>query len=325
MRSLSSAYVCASILALLAGHPGAASGELIANASFEIPSVGPTGISVITPGNEPPGFGWSVDAGSVEVLGELFPTLPGPSFDGEQHLDLNGTTVGTLSQAFTTVPSQVYTLSFAYANNYIHTNETNPASAVVEITDTGTAADLLDPFTISHGNSTSTDLNWTVGGLIFTAIGPNSTLRFASNSATPFGGILLDGVSSTFELLGDFDDSGRVGAGDLSLVLESWGLTTPPVPDGWINQQPDGLIGAAQLSVVLSHWGDTATPPSVPEPTALPLWLCAFTALAARRRSQKPTAESEARSTTLGSTTLGTQHVVETWPWARWFHRDGSQ
>ena len=83
-------------------------------------------------------------------------------------------------------------------------------------------------------------------------------------------------------LLGDYDDSGLVGSGDLSLVLNNWGQTAPPVPDGWINQQPMGLIGAEQLGEVLSNWGASLS--SVPEPSPVALTLLGFAAFVRRRR-----------------------------------------
>jgi hypothetical protein len=85
---------------------------------------------------------------------------------------------------------------FAYANNYVHTSLASPALAMVLLADTGLGVDLVS-LAISHGTSTSTNLDWTVGGLTFAAIGSSTTLRFISNSPTPLGGILLDGVSVT--------------------------------------------------------------------------------------------------------------------------------
>ena len=91
-------------------------------------------------------------------------------------------------------------------------------------------------------------------------------------------------VGLTEELLGDYNDDGLVAAGDLQLVLANWGDTAPPVPDGWLNQQPMGLIGASQLGVVLENWGKVATVPSVPEPTGPGLWaLLALVGFARRR------------------------------------------
>ena len=190
------AYACVltMTLALMSGtsHAG-----LIVNPSFEVPAVGLTGISEIGPGSEPAGFGWSVEAGTVEVQGEQYPSLPGPAFDGTQFLDLNGISVGTLSQTFATTIGTTYGIIFAYANNYNHTNTLSPATAIVTVTDTTSGNNLLTPLHISHGTSVSTSLDWTVAALNFTAIGSSTTLRFTSTTSDPLGGILLDGVGAS--------------------------------------------------------------------------------------------------------------------------------
>jgi hypothetical protein len=57
-------------------------------------------------------------------------------------------------------------------------------------------------------------------------------------------------------------------------VLQNWGTTAPPVPAGWINEQPDGLIGQANLNGVLQNWGNTsavAAAVAVPEPSSVQL------------------------------------------------------
>ncbi len=170
--------------------------SLLVNGSFESPTVGPTGIATISMGSSPAGFGWVVDAGNVEVFGELYPPLPGPSFNGQQHLDLNGVLVGTLSQTFSTIAGTDYNFSFVYASNYVHHDINSPALATVQIVDTDTGTDNVSPFSISHGTSSATDLDWTFLELIFTATGSSSSIVFTSDSInTPLGGILLDDVA----------------------------------------------------------------------------------------------------------------------------------
>jgi hypothetical protein len=86
---------------------------------------------------------------------------------------------------------------------------------------------------------------------------------------------------------GDYDDSGAVGQGDLNLVLQNWGQTSPPVPTGWINEEPVGLIGQSNLNGVLQNWGNSAVANvgAVPEPTSLALFGLALAfGVAGRRR-----------------------------------------
>ena len=180
-------------LGLVVARAEPARAILIVNGSFETPDVGPDGIASISAGPAPPGFGWTVDTGNVEVFGELYAPLPGPSFDGQQHLDLNGVRVGALSQIFSTSAGVDYEVRFVFASNYAWHDTNNPALATVRIADVGSATDLVAPVQISHGTSSATDLDWTAISLTFTAIGPATSLGFTSDSIdTPLGGILLD-------------------------------------------------------------------------------------------------------------------------------------
>ena len=90
--------------------------DLVTNGGFETPITG--NFTDLTAGSQPPGFGWSITSGGVDVV------LAGPSsdfasaaFEGSQFLDLDGFTPGAIAQSFATIPGNNYLLSFAYANN----------------------------------------------------------------------------------------------------------------------------------------------------------------------------------------------------------------
>jgi PEP-CTERM motif len=90
---------------------------------------------------------------------------------------------------------------------------------------------------------------------------------------------------------GDYDGSHAVGSGDLNLVLNNWNATVPPVPAGWIGDQPDpGVIGSAALNKVLNNWGNTggsgASLGAVPEPTSAFLLLLAVAAVGGYRKGR---------------------------------------
>ncbi|MEM1026838.1 MAG: autotransporter-associated beta strand repeat-containing protein [Planctomycetota bacterium] len=90
---------------------------------------------------------------------------------------------------------------------------------------------------------------------------------------------------------GDYDNSGQVEQGDLNLVLTNWGIDTDVagVPQGWINDLPDGVIDQEELNRALTNWGSTVAPSfvgfAVPEPAVGATALLAFSTLIRRRRT----------------------------------------
>jgi hypothetical protein len=86
---------------------------------------------------------------------------------------------------------------------------------------------------------------------------------------------------------GDYNDNGTVEQADLDLVLLNWGQGG--VPNGWVNDLPEGNIDQAELDGVLLNWGNTASlggASGVPEPSSAALLGLAvvFTAIAAKRK-----------------------------------------
>ncbi|MCE2883527.1 MAG: IPT/TIG domain-containing protein [Planctomycetaceae bacterium] len=70
----------------------------------------------------------------------------------------------------------------------------------------------------------------------------------------------LDLVLDTCErAFGDLDLDGVVGAGDLALLLEAWGLTGEGAAGELVGDLDlDGVVGAADLSLLLARWGERA-------------------------------------------------------------------
>lgn len=168
--------------------------DLITNGSFETPIV-TSGLEYqdINPGSEPPGFGWTVVSGNVDVV-IRGPNFALSAFDGLQFLDLDGFVAGAIEQSFATTPGDAYFLSFAYSNNW---GGTIPAQATVRAFDSGTSADLIAPILLKHGDATIANPDWKQSETIrFVAQGANTTLSFTSGDPRGSdGGIFLDAVS----------------------------------------------------------------------------------------------------------------------------------
>jgi len=195
--------------------------ELILNGGFEKP-VAPPGqypvgsappanrssggdthiINRISPGAEPPGFIWKVEHGDVDVVAYGYDSGGGNLFlgkmaEGNQHLDLDGSHAGTISQTIPTVDGGVYTLTFAYANNPDPDAGLRPFQALVSVVDAASSTELVAPVRLDHSGSTLTDYHWTRSGQItFTARSPATLIRFASqDSPSSVHGVLLDDIS----------------------------------------------------------------------------------------------------------------------------------
>jgi hypothetical protein len=52
---------------------------------------------------------------------------------------------------------------------------------------------------------------------------------------------------------GDIDNDGQVGLGDISVIINNWGVTTPPGTRG--DEDQTGAVGLSDVSVVISGWG----------------------------------------------------------------------
>ena len=187
--------------------------DLIINGSFENPNINefwttrqPAVGTILSPsqglwvqfqsGNtEMPG--WTVTQGNVDLVRTEW-----TSFAGSQSVDLVGRALGGLQQTFTTTPGSMYRLSFEYANNWFNGGGT----ASVELIGQGS----IFTDTVSHFNSTNSNMNWVNYGTNFIANSNSTTLRFTALTSSGDGGVVIDNVSvvqpvpepSSFVLLG---------------------------------------------------------------------------------------------------------------------------
>jgi hypothetical protein len=142
---------------------------------------------------------WNVYDNTVDVV------APGPTPYGMTpppgvaccSVDLVGYgSTGGLDQQFTTLLGQNY-LTFYYANNFFSTNSSSPPTAVVEVGTGGAGtADLLAAQTLTHGNSSSSNMNWTLVTYSFVTLAPETAyLSFDTTYGYNSGGIMISDVS----------------------------------------------------------------------------------------------------------------------------------
>jgi hypothetical protein len=206
-----------------------------------------------------------------------------------------GGTVGTWFQSFMGGDAAVtQTVPGTAGGNYTFSGwskwETNYSGGQATATQTKLELAFLDggglvigtPVTLDLRTQQMNGMDWKQHTLMGTA--PTGTVNvrvtgFATGMENTTGqqGAFFDDFSLNLAagfIPGDYDGSHAVGGGDLNLVLNNWNATVPPVPTGWIGDQPDpGVIGGAALNKVLNNWGNTggsgASFGAVPEPGCL--------------------------------------------------------
>jgi choice-of-anchor C domain-containing protein len=119
--------------------------------------------------------GWTVDAGSVDWIGEYWPAA-----EGAMSIDMSGAEPGTISQTFATTIGNTYTVSFALAGNPAGP----PTIKTLDVIATGgTAAS----YTFDTTGSTLLEMNWTTAEYSFLATSGSTTLSFISTTESAWG------------------------------------------------------------------------------------------------------------------------------------------
>ena len=174
---------------LTAGAGAQALPNLVLNGSFEQGRAVP-----VSPGYETYVAGdtglndWTIFSGTVDVVSGDFPAL-GAAQDGNNFLDLNGSSTGGLSQSFSVAANQQYQLSFWYALNGTNTG----VRALVTVDPIGES---LNSALLQFTSAPSQDpIGWKKYNATFTSTATSPvTLSFESLSGGAQG-ILLDNVS----------------------------------------------------------------------------------------------------------------------------------
>lgn len=126
---------------------------------------------------------WTVVSGSVDWIGNYW-TSPSP---GGGSVDLDGNSVGSISQTLFGLAAGTYKISFALSGN----PDGPPPTKALEVSVTGSAAqDYTYPVVGDKAN-----MNYAINSYVFTWGGGNATLTFASLNApsdNPYGPVIGD-------------------------------------------------------------------------------------------------------------------------------------
>ena len=196
--------IAISALAIAASSQAA----IVTNGSFEM-GVNPGAFTTLGAGS-PNVTSWTVSSGTIDYIGSYW-----QASDGVRSLDLNGGSIGAVSQTLALTPGTRYTLTFDLSANPDGGLGLNPYDVQVGLTGIG-------PSTFSYsltGANSRSNMLWSGKSLTFTAVGAATTLSFTSlqNGACCWGpaldNVMVSAVpeASTWAML--VVGFGLVGAG----------------------------------------------------------------------------------------------------------------
>jgi choice-of-anchor C domain-containing protein len=122
--------------------------------------------------------GWSIDSGDIDWIGSLW-----VASNGSRSIDLNGFSSGTISQPFTTVPGETYTVTFDMAGNPQGTSPCAQGVKTLEASAGGTS----QTFSFDTTGKTNSNMGWTQKSFSFVANSTTTTLTFESLTGSACG------------------------------------------------------------------------------------------------------------------------------------------
>lgn len=175
-------YAIAASLLILSGVGRVDAAPILLNGSFEH---GPAPFSyqdIDVPAGSTDIVGWLVTGGGVDLLEN-----PWDVFDGERAIDLDLRSPGGIQQTFDTLIGQAYLVSFAMSGNPGGGSMLKGLNVAV--------GDVSLNYSVDVTGQAIDALLWQPVSFSFIALGPQSTLRFSSLSASSSSyGALIDGV-----------------------------------------------------------------------------------------------------------------------------------
>ncbi|MFJ9776271.1 choice-of-anchor C family protein [Kitasatospora sp. NPDC101157] len=122
---------------------------------------------------------WRVTGGSVDLIGAGM----WQAAEGDQSLDLNGASAGTIAQTFTTVPGATYSVTYALAGNPGGGPAVRTGKALIDGQD-------FQDFSFDVTGRTMAAMGYVGRQFSFVAQNSSTTLSFASTVGGPFGPVL---------------------------------------------------------------------------------------------------------------------------------------
>jgi subtilisin-like proprotein convertase family protein len=232
----------------------AASANLVVNGSFETPSTAPGSVLGNLTGGQV--TGWTVGSGNVDLINYMF-AQPAA---GNQCLDLDGNTPGTIYQDIQTAAGQVYNLRFAHAANPVPGGVPNMIMSAYWRGTLVTNA----PFANTNSNAS---MGWQYVTVPVIGSGGVDRLEFEDlNGETDSAGPTLDDVSLTAAIT--LSNLYYQPEQDLTPLVgtSAYGLWTLEIQDDRVGATNNTVLDSWQLSFVFA---DTNPAPLIEAPIIL--------------------------------------------------------
>ncbi|MFJ3791252.1 choice-of-anchor C family protein [Kitasatospora sp. NPDC090091] len=147
--------------------------------SFETPKAPANAFTNLTTGQS---IGpWKVTAGNVDLIGAGF----WQAAEGDQALDLNGSTSGAVAQSFTTVPGTTYSVTYTLAGNPDGGAALRTGRALID-------GQAFQDFSFDITGRTRAAMGYVGRQFTFVAQGTSTTLGFTSTVAGAYGPVIDD-------------------------------------------------------------------------------------------------------------------------------------
>jgi choice-of-anchor C domain-containing protein len=167
--------------------PASAAVNLITNGSFEDGLNPGEAFNTLNSGDTSI-TGWTVGTGSIDYIHGYWEQGPAA---GDRSIDLNGTSLGSISQPFAVTPGTTYTVTFLMSGN----SDGDPTVKTMVVSTTSSPGHVFSFDTT--GKDIPTPMGWTSNSFSFVALGSSETITFTSTSSADFSafGPALDLVS----------------------------------------------------------------------------------------------------------------------------------